>query len=282
MRLKGMMDAGRKPAWIISALLSATPLIGWTHAASAAPTPVTFAQVTESGTLADPNAYAYLDNGSALGGELGTDISGVFGAAVAANFTYLSGAGVLPVDLTGVQNATISMTSSTKSPVTQFSDGSASEKITGAGQMVDVLSITRDTPAAEGGGSRTNLLTMTFTGKLRGDLGGSTPNLSGNSALGDTVTFSSDFLSFANAAQEDYNLAFTSWVPNGLSVDAGDNLFNTAVAASAGTFDFGVLSVSVPEPNMLPLFGAASLGLLSRRALRPRSRRRAFLNTAAL
>ncbi len=287
MRSKGMVAASRKLAILASAVLAPATLMVWTPGASAALNPVTFAQVTESGSLSDPNVFAYLDNGATLGAELGTDVAGVFGAAVAADFTYMAGAGTLPADLQGVQNATISMTSSTKSPITLYGDGTASEKITGAGQVVDVIKITRSTAAAEGTGTKTNLLTMTFTGKLRGDIGGDTPNISGNTSLGDTVVFSSDFLSFANATTEDYNLAFSSWgqpnpPPFGLQPSATDSFYSTASSASAGTFDFGVLAVSVPEPTLLPLIGAAGLGLLSRRTRRGSSRRAANLCTAAL
>ena len=279
MRKMSFLNAGRYPAWVASALVAATSMVVSTRTSTAAPTPVTFAQVTESGTLADPNAFAYLDNGAANGAELGTDLGGTFGAAVAANFTYLSGAGALPFDLTGVQNATISLTSSTKSPITVFSDGSASEKITGLGQVVDVLTITRNTAAAEGTGSRTNLLTMIFTGKLSGDIGGDTPSLSGGTALGNTVNFTSDFLTFANAAQENFNLAFSSWVPDGLTASVNDNYFTTAASASAGTFDFGVLSVSVPEPTSLPLVVAGGLVLIGRR-IRRRPRAAGLISAA--
>jgi hypothetical protein len=275
-----LLNTGRHPAWIASALVAATATIVSTRTAVAAVTPVTFAQVTESGTLSDPNVFAYLDNGAANGAELGTDLGGTFGAAVAADFTYLAGAGTLPFDLMGVQDATISMTSSTKNPITLFSDGSTSEKISGLGQVVDVLTITRDTAAAEGAGSRTNLLTMVFTGKLSGDIGGDTPSLSGGTALGNTVTFSSDFVSFADATQEDFDLAFSSWVPDGLTASPTDNFYNTASSASAGTFDFGVLSVSVPEPTSLPLIAAGALVLLGRRIRR--GKRGAGLITAAI
>ena len=37
---------------------------------------------------------------------------------------------------------------------------------------MDIIKFTRDTPAAEGLGTRTNLLTVTFTGSLSGHVGG--------------------------------------------------------------------------------------------------------------
>ena len=98
--------------------------------------------------------------------------------------TTCSFSGAFPADLQGPQNATATLTSSSTSDVaTGFSDSIDDQQIMGNGEMTDVLAITRDTPAAEGSGSRTNLLTMTFTGQLFGEIGGLTPQLSGSNAL---------------------------------------------------------------------------------------------------
>jgi len=134
----------------------------------AATSPVTFAQAIEASTA---NVFAYNDNGVGKDAELGTSTGGALGAAVPINFTYLSGAGIplSDTDLTGVQNATISLTSSsTKAVVTGFGGTIAQQAIDNSGSLTDVIKITRTTPASEGGGSKTNLLTVTFTGHLQG------------------------------------------------------------------------------------------------------------------
>lgn len=264
MNRKGSRRWLRQSAWITSGL--AGFLIPMASSVQAATAPVTFAQVIESTANGNPNVFAYLDNGPGTGAEFGTDVGGVFGAAAPAEFTFLSVLGSLPADLAGVQDATISLTSSTTSPVT-VSGPFGDEPINGSGTEVDVLKITRDTPAAEGGGARTNLLTMTFTGQLLGAIGGATPQLSGNSALGDTVTYSSDFLSFAQSTEQDFSVTFSSWgpavpPPPGLSV-ATDGFYNDATAAGAGTFDFQGNATRMPEPGSVSLIVLGSAALLA-------------------
>jgi hypothetical protein len=269
MKLHGVLqDAVSPRVWIMPAGLLAG-LFGLAPHAHADVVPVTFAQVTESSSNPNANVFAYLDNGKASSGdaELGTDVGGVFGAPVAANFTFLLSG--LPADLQGVQDATISLTASTVTPVVDGTDGHEQD-FTGLGQYTDVLSITRDTPAAEGNGSRTNLLTMTFTGELEGRIAGTTPTLSGNTSLGDTVTYTSDFVSFASSAEQDFNLAFSSWNPD-LALSS-DGYFKNATAAGTGTFDFGAASVGTPEPAALPWF-VVGLALVMTRVRRPANRR---------
>jgi hypothetical protein len=278
MKLHGFIQGARpRRLWIMPAGLF-IGLFGLSPHLRAAVTPVTFAQVTESSANSSANVFAYLDNSATTGdAELGTDVGGVFGAAVPADFTFLTSG--LPADLQGVQDATISMTSSTVTPVAPaLGFGEYAQSFTGLGQFTDVVSITRDTPAAEGNGSRTNLLTMIFTGPLEGRLGGTTPSLSGNTSLGDTVTFTSDFMTFTSAAEEDFNMAFSSWNPQ-LTL-AGDGNFNTASAAAASTFDFGTASVATPEPAALPWFVMA-IGLALTR-VRRRTGHRSHLTSAAI
>jgi len=242
----------------------------------AATSPVTFAQAIEASTA---NVFAYNDNGVGKDAELGTSTGGALGAAVPINFTYLSGAGIplSDTDLTGVQNATISLTSSsTKAVVTGFGGTIAQQAIDNSGSLTDVIKITRTTPASEGGGSKTNLLTVTFTGHLQGPVNGTTPSLSAATTAGDTVTYSSDFLSFAQATQEDFNVAFSSWAPlitppTGLNVDSSDGYYNSATAAGAATFDFQGATSVIPEPASLPiLLGGVVMAFACGRNLRRR------------
>jgi hypothetical protein len=241
---------------------------------AASSAPVTFAQIIESSLNSNPNIFAYINNGT--NAEFGTDVGGVFGAPAAAEFTFLSVLGTpLPADLSGVQDCTISLTSSTSTPATTFG-GLASEPINGSGAVTDILKITRDTPALEGMGTRTNLLTMTFTGNLLGAIGGATPQLAGNSGLGDTVTYSSDFLGFAGSTQQDFSTTFSSWgpanpPPPGLSVGTG-GFFTPASAAGTATFDFEGAATVIPDPNAVPLLALVVLPLAA--AQRYRRQRR--------
>ena len=222
---------------------------------------ITFVQFHEATSQPSANEFAYINNGpdTANPAELITDPSGVPGGAVAAVFNYLSITSALPADLQGNQSATVTLTSSTTSPVvTGFGGTIGDEQIIGGGTLTDVLAITRTTPAAEGSGSRTNLLTMTFTGQLVGAIGGQTPQLSGGTDTGYTVTYTSDFLSFAGSTENDYSLTFTSWTDvnsalAGLQV-ADNNFFDSANAAGAATFD---ADINVPESATFALmFGA--------------------------
>jgi PEP-CTERM motif len=243
--------------------------------AHAAITPVTFAQFEQAG--ASSNSFAYVDNGGLTPGtglpggstpdaQFLTSGAGGLGAAIPVTFQYLSLAS-LPADLQGPLSATLALTSATTSPVIPLGGVIDDQNITGDGSITDTLSITLDSPAAEGSGSKTNLLTVVFTGQLVGEGGSRTPQLSGNTALGDSVTFSSDFLTFDAAQARDFSLTFTSWTTGadsgGLEVDPLDSFYQSATAAGTGTFDATI----IPEPSTIAILALGSFGLLSRRRL---------------
>jgi hypothetical protein len=248
-------------------VLAASLLLGATATTQAAIQPVTFAQAIESSTNADSNVFAYNDNGPKGDAEFGTSVGGVLGAPVPMEFSFLAGAGISFADLTGIQDATISMTSSTTAVATPAFGGTFAEQpINGQGAVINQIKFTRDTPALEGSGTRTNLLTVTFTGNLAGSIGGTTPSLFADTATGDTVTYSSDFVSFAQSTQQDFNLALSSWdplitPPTGLSV-SNDGNFSSASAALAATFDFQLGSTVLPEPSASSALVFAGLILL--------------------
>jgi len=235
--------------------MGATLCIGASAALRAEAAPITFAQMSESRANVSANVFAFNNNGPGLGATLGTSAGGILGAAIPINFSYESGAGTLASDLTGIQNATVSMTCSTFSPAaTAFGGTFAQEAITGATGVFETLEITRVTPAGEGGGTRTNLLTISFTGYLSGAVGTGTPTLTADSGLKDKVVYSSDFLSFAQTSQEDFTMAFSSWnplvtPPSGLGIGS-DGYFNSATAAAVGTFDLEGSVSAAPEPGV--------------------------------
>ncbi|MFO0960023.1 MAG: PEP-CTERM sorting domain-containing protein [Isosphaeraceae bacterium] len=96
-----------------------------------------------------------------------------------------------------------------------------------------------------------NLLTLTFTGNLTGGVGASTGSLSGDTAKGNTVTYSSDYMGFGS--QGNYALDLPSITPT-LSIGAGGFL-NSFRSNVSGRFTGDVTRV-VPEPASAFLLGA--------------------------
>jgi hypothetical protein len=231
---------------------------------------ISFAQFSEKSP--GGNVFAYHDNGSASDAEFGTSTGGALGALIPVNFTYLTVNGTLPADLTGVLTANLSMTSSTTKPVSVLGGIVGTQAIDGSGAITtDTISFTLPSPAAEGNGTRTNLLTVTFKGQLLGVLGAGTPQLSADSVVaGNTVTYSSDFLSFNTNLERDFSLTFSSWANsgngNGLSLSnlANDVFFAAASASGAGTFDGTGTFVPEPATWLLGIIGAAMLALTAR------------------
>jgi hypothetical protein len=234
---------------VLTCALAATA----SHASS-----ISFAQFSE--TSPGGNLFKYVDNGAGQDSQFGTSTGGALGAAIPINFTFLTVGGTLPADLMGNQAATLSMTSSSKSSVATFGGLFGTQQITGGGAVSDSISITRNTPAAEGTGTRTNLLTVTFTGQLLGALNGKTPQLSSDTGLGFTLSYTSDFLTFDNNAK-DFSMTFSSWtslLDSGGLETALSGFFNSATASGAGTFDGG--TTAVPEPSTWLL---AAMGLMT-------------------
>jgi hypothetical protein len=275
----------RKRFVFIGAALTAMTVIGMfsTSSAYAATTPITFAQFVQATPNPDSNQFAYVDNGPTSDAQITTQSGGVNGVSIPVIFTFLAFTGSLPADLRGGQQATLTLTSSTTEAVqtaTVFGETLGHQQVFGNGSATDTLTITRDTPAAEGNGGRTDLLTMSFTGSLLGELGDTTPSLTGNTSDGDTVSYSSDFFSIAPTAADDFNMAFSSWATAdtgaglSLSSTAGDAYFASATAAGTATFDSSVTPVvtSVPEPGLGPIvLGSGIVALALRRQRQPRA-----------
>jgi len=221
---------------------------------------ITFAQFSEASP--GGNLFKYVDNGAGNDAQFGTSTGGALGAAIPVNFTYLTVAGSLPGDLIGNQAATLSMTSSTKDAASVLGGVVGLQNFgANAGSLSNSISITRNTPAAEGTGTRTNLLTVTFTAQLLGAINGRTPQVSADTGLSYTVNYTSDFLTFDNNAGRDFSLTFSSWTNtgngNGLAL-AASNFFQSATASGTGTFD-GAAIVPEPAALVLGLLGAAAI-----------------------
>jgi hypothetical protein len=224
---------------------------------------VTFAQYEEAIVPGNANVFTYTETGTAGSGGTAT----ITATSVPVTFTYESLSG-LPADLTGPQSATLTLTSTT---TTGYATAGTLAVQQFGTKTSDTLTITRNTAAAEGTGAKTNLLTMTFTGQLIADPGGFTAQLTGQSPLGYSISYATDFGTFvpvASATTEDYAISFSSWITtadgNGVETDSTHNFFKNATAASSGTFDY---ATAVPEPVMaVPMLGG--LGLLSLRRRR--------------
>ncbi len=242
--------------------------------ATASAGPLTFAQFHEANGTGNANLFAYINNTSNSTGdvELVTMPGSTVGGAIPVTFNFLQVGGSLPADLQGNQPATLTMTSSSKQGVQlAFSNTLGNETFDASGALTDTLSITRNSAAAEGNGSRTNLLTMTFTGQLVGFINGGNPSLSGDTTIGATVNFSSDFLTFENG-QKNYSLTFSSWTTTGLGGGlqlAFSNAFQSFLAATAaGTGTFAANVVAVPEPSTLALAAIGCIALVTFRRRR--------------
>lgn len=203
----------------------------------------------------------FTGNGSTLPFEFtnGTSGSATFqtmsgGAPVLFTFTDFVLPG-LPSDLMGPQNAHLFLDLTTTAPA-QTTSGMAIQPFISLG----TLKIVRDTPAAEGAGSRQTLLEITFNGSLIGADGGSTAWLTGQSSLG-TVTFSSDFLGFDATTSRSLSISFNSLnLP--LAIDG--SFLRSFQADATGLFSIDGPVTVVPEPSTLITggLGALALGLL--------------------
>jgi hypothetical protein len=239
-------------------------------AAIAAPAaPVTFAQFQEAPGTPSANLFSYLsavlDPPSPVTGP--SAVLQNNGPSIPVIFTFNSIPG-LPADLQGPQMALLTLTSATNATIQPGFGGTLYSELFNSAAS-DTLTITRVAPAGEGANTKTNLLTLSYTGDLFAAPGGSTAVLTGQSALGFTVNYSSDFLNFGSAGPSDYSVNFTSWT----SADGGPvevppspdlpGFFANATAAATGSFDAAVFpSTGFPEPGTLgvvALTGAAAV-----------------------
>ena len=155
------------------------------------------------------------------------------------------------------------MTASTLQPVTTGFGGLVGAQVfDGAGALPNSISIIRDSPAAEGFGTRTNLLTVTFTNStLLGIVGSSAPAMSADTATGGgvTVNYTSDFLTFPNG-EHNFSLTFSSWtsfaqqgLPGGLQINGESPSLFFASATAAGRARSAVTPSWFPSRARSPL-----------------------------
>lgn len=175
-----------------------------------------------------------------------TAASTTFSATSAVNFFYL-----IPMApaLTGLQDATLTLTSTTNSIATMDAQGKLIQPIDSG-----KLSIKRKTAI----GGLDNLLTVDFkNADIIGDPGAHGVNFGGATPpqpLGDVV-FTSDFLNFTNTDERSFALSFTSVTPALLQNPS--KFLRNFTATGSGVFSTG--STEAPEPASMALTGAGGL-----------------------
>jgi hypothetical protein len=184
------------------------------------------------------------------------NVSADFVAATHVSFTFSNIPG-LTADLTGPQDATLTLTAHTTTAVTSIG--------TNRRQRFDsfLLQITRNTPTQDG---KTNLLTIDLTpaaingakAALSGTNGSGAATLSGGTGAGLTVLFTSDYLDFTGTLLRDIALSFTSITPSyAKGTGAGANFLKSFTAAGTGTF-----STDAPPTFIPPVPEPASMAVL--------------------
>jgi len=240
---------------LYAALLGTTLL-----AVSAAPAHAdteTFGQFLQKSPSDRVFSYTNLDVGSAKKAEIkGTNIPVYF------NF----GVDGLPADLVDLQDAHLSVDFISNLGTT----GSGSSRV----QLFDTVSsgsitFTRDTAAAEGNGTRTNLLTVSFT-KAELDASQNAGAFTFKSNADTVITFTSDFLDFTGVTSKDFSFSFSGASPH-FNAPIGSSSVSTSFSGS-GTFasDPAPLVIpGIPEPGswamMLGGFGLLGLTLRTRK-----------------
>ncbi len=240
---------------LYAALAGATIL-----AASAVPAQAateTFGQFAQKAVNAKLFSYTKLDSGAAKKAEIKATNLPVY---------FLLGLNWLPADLVGPQDAHLSVDFVSNLGTT----GAGSSRV----QLFDTvtsgsISFIRDTAAAEGSGTGTNLLTVSFT-KAELDASQGAGAFTFKSNADSVITFTSDFLDFTGVVSKDFSFSFSGASPTFDAPLASSS--NSMNFSGTGTFasDPAPLIGGVPEPTswamMLGGFGLLGLSLRTRKA----------------
>lgn len=211
-------------AFIITAIAVST-LAGLNLKASA--DPVTFAQFTQGG---GGNAFVFTNNGA-------DSILTVVNVPV--NFSYQTDNCYGAVGQNILANMTLTASVSDA--------GNLTGKNISQSFTVNSMVFTAVNPI----NGNSNLLTLQngSTGVFTGLKGSHVGSLYGDTDNGDTVQFTSDFLSFDQTIERNFSLSFTSLNPS-LQLSA-NNFLSSFTAAGTGTFDSDPVPTLVPEPSSI-------------------------------
>ncbi len=201
----------------------------------------TFAQFSEDNLTQD---FVFTNNAPSANATF-TTVAG--GSPV----TFRFSPGILNLDtsLRGPQSAILTITPTTTTTAATQNGGSLNQPL----NQTIVIRITRINQATVGNGNRTNLLTATISTNT------SAPEVSGNNNGGSatfdastpnqTVTFTSDFVSFINTTDRDLSFSFSSVTPT-LTLDT-NSFLRSFTAAGTGTFASNPIPV-VAAPTAAP------------------------------
>lgn len=200
-----------------------------------------------SSTARGQTTFAQFTQDSSIEAFTFSNANATFQGMTTGDLTFLA-AGA-PV---GPQAANITLTSSA---MTQASTAGPFlfQPIDGA---TNTLSFTRISDGA-------NLLTLTFTGTFSGFNSDTIAALSGDSNAGDTVVYSSDFLTFSNADSRAFNLNAT---PDPDYSQGMNGFLNNFATDLNGSF-----AATVPEPStwFAGVLTAAAIGAFALRRRKP-------------
>jgi len=226
---------------------------------------VTFGQFSQRNPSARLFQYVKLDSGATKKAEIHTTGTATGNTTASIPVYYIFSLFSLPADLTGIQSAHLTV------------DFISNLGTTGAGasrtQLFDTITsgsikIIRDTPAAEGTGSRTNLLTVSFT-NAELDASQNNGSFTFKSNNNSVITYTSDFLDFSNVVTKDFSFSFSGASPT-FQAPIGKSGRNTRFSGT-GTFasDPAPIVPSVPEIStwgmMLIGFGTVGAAMRGRR-----------------
>jgi len=239
-------------AYIVGAVLAAAASVP----ASADTT--TFGQFLQRVPGARLFQYVNRDSGATKKAELRTTGTASGNTLASIPVFYILSAAGLPADLTGLQNAhlTVDFVSNLGTVANGASRVQMFDTVTSG-----FISIIRDTPAAEGTNSRKNLLTVTFSNaELDASNGAGSFTFTTNPTS--VITYTSDFLDFSNVVTKDFSFSFSGASPT-FSAPSGSSGRTTRFSGT-GTFASDP-APGVPEVStwamMMVGFSAAGLAM---------------------
>lgn len=161
----------------------------------------------------------------------------------------------LPVDLTGLQNAHLTVSFVSNLGTT----GSGNDRV----QMFDTttagtISIIRDVAAAEGAGTRTNLLSVSFT-NAELDANNNSGSFTFKTTPNSVITYTSDFLTFLPDVSKDFSFSFSGASPT-FNAPLGSS-GRTDRFSGTGTFAFAAVPDASTWGMMVLGFGVAGVAM---------------------
>lgn len=180
---------------------------------------------------------------------------GTFAGVGQAKFNFTLASGLSTVD----RDATITLNAQAVGNVMSVG-GILVQPIDGA----NVLSIIENS-------TNKNLLTMVFNGSITGFAGSSNATLSGDTAIGNIIAYSSDYLEILNGNPASYLIGLPTVTP---TLSAGSNYLSSFNSNASGSFSANINAV--PAPTSMAMFGT---GIVATLALAKRRKRLAELKS---